>query len=73
MTKEAQQKTLTKANKVVARYKQFKQDLIVTDQDDHPSLLSADEMTDRQCWRSVIGLKNGLELYSTTQAIHLQS
>jgi antitoxin component of RelBE/YafQ-DinJ toxin-antitoxin module len=48
MSKEARQKSLTKANKVVARYKRFKRDLIVLDRDDHLSLLSAGGMTDRQ-------------------------
>jgi hypothetical protein len=48
MSNEARQKTLTKANKVVARFKQFKRDLLVLDQDDHLSLLSASGMTDRQ-------------------------
>jgi hypothetical protein len=49
MSKEVQQKTLTKANIVlVARYKQFKQDLILIDGDDHLSLLSVGGMTDCQ-------------------------
>jgi hypothetical protein len=48
MSKAARQKTLTKVNQVVARYKRFKRDLIVLDRDDHLSLLSAGGMTDRQ-------------------------
>jgi hypothetical protein len=49
MLKEARrQKTLTKANKVVARCKRFDRDLIVLDQDDHFPLLLAGGMTDPQ-------------------------
>ena len=48
MSKEARQKTMAKANTVVAKYKRFKRDLIVLDRDDHLSLLSAGGMTDRQ-------------------------
>jgi antitoxin component of RelBE/YafQ-DinJ toxin-antitoxin module len=48
MSNAARQKTLTKVNQVVARYKRFKRDLIVLDRDDHLSLLSAGGMTDRQ-------------------------
>ena len=48
MSKEARQKTMAKANPVVAKYKRFKRDLIVLDKDDHLSLLSAGGMTDRQ-------------------------
>jgi hypothetical protein len=48
MSKEGQQKTMAKANAVVAECKQFEGDLIVLDRDGHLLLLSAGGMTDRQ-------------------------